>query len=180
MQCLYSLCINRWHSAYFLASSATRHCAVMGLNFDIPETHLNDGAAREHLKRVWWTSYLLDHTCAAINGQMVSIQDDDISVSFPSSNGLNPNKMSEFANPHYMSARVALAKILSKIIKSLYGRANQSEPFLQRVQNALKGLKNWLQRLPEPLRMNQAMTGDSGAIRSLHLSFNQVCADRWR
>ncbi|EEU37830.1 uncharacterized protein NECHADRAFT_88291 [Fusarium vanettenii 77-13-4] len=163
----------RWHSAYFLASSATRHCAVMGLNFNIPETHLHDGAAREHLIRVWWTSYLLDHTCAAINGQMVSIQDYDVCVSFPSSDGLNPNEMSEFANPHYMSARVELVRILSKIIKSLYGRANQSESFLQRVQNALKGLKSWLQRLPEPLRMNQAVAGDSGAVRSLHLFFNQ-------
>ncbi|RMJ18420.1 hypothetical protein BHE90_001286 [Fusarium euwallaceae] len=171
--CLYSLCINRWHSAYFLASSATRHCAVMGLNFDIPETHLHDGAAREHLKRVWWTSYLLDHTCAAINGQMVAIQDDDISVSFPSNDGLSQTELSDFGNPHYISARVDLVRILRNIIKSLYGRANQNEPFLHRVQNALKGLRQWLQSLPEPLRMNQAVAGDSRDVRSLHLFFNQ-------
>ncbi|KAL0930616.1 fungal specific transcription factor domain-containing protein [Colletotrichum truncatum] len=172
--CLYSLCINRWHSAYFLASSAVRHCAVMGLQFDIPKPLLRDNAAREHIRRIWWTSYILEHTCALGGGQLVSALDGGILVDFPSFSGLSDAEKSDFENPNSMTAMIQLVRLSQTITKSLYGREEYSTSFLQRVQSRLRDLQNWFRTLPEDLKMthNGANTRLEH-VKSLHLFFNR-------
>ncbi|TPX07440.1 uncharacterized protein E0L32_002090 [Thyridium curvatum] len=105
---LYSLCINRWHSAYFLASSALRHCAVMGLHFNIPEASIPDAATREHLRRVWWTSYILEIICAVNAGQMLRIEDDEVLVDPPTNAGLAEADQADFADPGFLLDMVRL------------------------------------------------------------------------
>lgn len=174
IKCLYSLCVNRWHSAYFLASSAIRHSAVMGLQFNLPEAHVTDRATREHLRRLWWTSYTLEHICAVNCGQMILIEDDEITVDFPSSEGLSKADHEDFEDPSCMCAIIELVRLMRKINSSLYGRRNHSEPFLQRVQAGLRGLKHWSQSLPGHLHMQPEPNKSAEHVKSLHLLFNQV------
>ncbi|KAJ3539319.1 hypothetical protein NM208_g5538 [Fusarium decemcellulare] len=172
--CLYALCINRRHSAYFLASSAVRRGIVMGLHFNLPEVQLKDREVKEHLTRVWWTSYVLDHVSASISSQIVSVPDDEIFVDLPSSIAVIGARQTDFAHTEWILARIELAKISRKMIKSVYGRSRQKESFLQRVQHALRDLKQWVDCLPAEVQMDsQSSHSKPEAIRSLHLAFNQ-------
>ncbi|KAI0098092.1 fungal-specific transcription factor domain-containing protein [Nemania sp. FL0031] len=173
MLCLFSLCVNRRHSAYFLASSAVRLGVVMGLHFNIPESQLQDASLRQHLNWIWWTSYVLDHTCAAISSQIPSISDEDIFVDMPLT--MPDAEKSDVDKFEYISARTQLARLSKRIISSLYGRAQQPGPFLQRVQHALRDLRQWLQALPVTLQMKPEPTQSTPEnVRFLHLAFNQI------
>ncbi|RAK86385.1 hypothetical protein BO79DRAFT_247035 [Aspergillus costaricaensis CBS 115574] len=172
--CLYALCINRRHSAYFLASSAIRRAVVMGLHFDFPNPHLNDPELKEHIKRLWWTSYVLDHLCASISSQLVSISDNDIFVDLSFTPDVAHERQSDFAHTEWFLARVHLARITRKTVESVYDRRQKKESFLQRVQYALRDLKQWLNDLPRDIQMGtQPSHLKPRPIQSLHLTFNQ-------
>ncbi|KAJ6178241.1 hypothetical protein N7519_008702, partial [Penicillium mononematosum] len=172
--CLYALCINRRHSAYFLASSAVRRGVVMGLNFDFPNTHMNDPELKEHLKRVWWASYVLDHLCASISSQLVSISDKDIFVDLSLSTNVAGQPQGDFPHTEWIIARVDLARLARRTIESVYGRGQQKVSFLQRVQYSLRDLKQWLNDLPEDMQMGAESSHlKPQPIQSLHLHFNQ-------
>ncbi|KAH7232370.1 uncharacterized protein BKA55DRAFT_598329 [Fusarium redolens] len=152
--CLYALSINRRHSAYFLASSAVRHCL--------------------HLNRIWWSAYMLDHTTASISSQIASVSDDEIFVDLPSCTGVTGTQQADFQHTELFIARIQLARVTGSIIKSVYGRAQETKPFLQRVQQALQDLKQWLQRLPPDIQMDSGSSHSKPiAVQSLHLAFSQ-------
>ncbi|KAI3334256.1 fungal-specific transcription factor domain-containing protein [Ustulina deusta] len=171
--CLYSLYVNRRHSAYFLASSAVRLGIVMGLHFNIPESQLQDPLVRQHLNWIWWTSYVLDDTCAAISSQIPSISDENIFIDMPlSMPGAEKSDADKF---DYILARTQLARLSKRIISSVYGRMQQQDSFLQRVQQALRDLRQWLQALPTALQMKPEHPQSTPEhVRFLHLAFNQT------
>ncbi|KAI5456786.1 fungal-specific transcription factor domain-containing protein [Mariannaea sp. PMI_226] len=172
--CLYALCINRRHSAYFLASSAVRHCVVMGLHLNLPDAQLQDPGTKEHLTRIWWTAYVMDHTSASISSQMVSIPDDEIFVDEPSTAKIMGMRQSDFEHTEWITARIHLARLTRKMIKSVYGRSQEKVSFLQRVQHALRDLKQWLDKLPDNTQMDsESSYSKPAAVQSLHLAFNQ-------
>ncbi|KAF5008132.1 hypothetical protein FDECE_5568 [Fusarium decemcellulare] len=135
---------------------------------------LKDREVKEHLTRVWWTSYVLDHVSASISSQIVSVPDDEIFVDLPSSVAVIGARQTDFAHTEWILARIELAKISRKMIKSVYGRSRQKESFMQRVQHALRDLKQWVDCLPAEVQMDsQSSHSKPEAIRSLHLAFNQ-------
>ncbi|KAH6989861.1 fungal-specific transcription factor domain-containing protein [Ilyonectria destructans] len=172
--CLYALCINRRHSAYFLASSAIRHCVVMGLHFNLPDAVLKDPETKEHLNRVWWTAYIMDHTSASISSQIVSIPDEEIFVDLPSTSRVTGMRQTDFQHTEWLTARISLAKVTRRMIKSVYGRAQEKHSFLHRVQHSLRDLKRWLEGLPNEIQMYSGFPHSKPAsVQSLHLAFNQ-------
>lgn len=147
----------------------------MGLHFDLPNTQMNDPELKEHLKRVWWTSYVLDHLCASISSQLVSISDKDIFVDLSLGLNVTGARQSDFEHSDWIIARVQLAKLTRRTIETVYGRRQQNESFLQRVQYSLRDLKQWLNGLPKDMKMDtQSSHLKSSPIQSLHLTFNQV------
>ncbi|KAH8660405.1 fungal-specific transcription factor domain-containing protein [Xylariales sp. PMI_506] len=172
---LYSMACNRSMSSYNLTGSAMRLCIIMGLHVNVPEYHLSDRVAREHRNRLFWTAYELDRLEASKLSRTVGIHDDDIEVDLPSDTELPVDRLDDFFGADSQIARLKLAKITGKITKSLYARKPQQEPFLQRVQSVLKDLQEWIQGLPEHLRigMQQSSQGVSGLSRALLLAFNQ-------
>ncbi|CAJ0551518.1 Ff.00g114480.m01.CDS01 [Fusarium sp. VM40] len=172
--CLYALCINRRHSAYFLASSAVRHCLVMGLHFNLPDSQIDDPETKEHLNRLWWSAYIMDHTAASISSQIASVSDDDVFVDLPSSTRVIGMGSADFQHTELLIARIHLARVTRSIIKCLYGRTQETKPFLRRVQHALQDLKQWLQRLPPDIQIDSGSSLSKPiAVQSLHLAFNQ-------
>ncbi len=146
----------------------------MGLHFNIPESQLQDPLVRQHLNWIWWTSYVLDDTCAAISSQIPSISDENIFIDMPlSMPGAEKSDADKF---DYILARTQLARLSKRIISSVYGRMQQQDSFLQRVQQALRDLRQWLQALPTALQMKPEHPQSTPEhVRFLHLAFNQVC-----
>ncbi|KAB2577777.1 putative transcriptional regulatory protein [Lasiodiplodia hormozganensis] len=171
----YSLTVNRRHAAYYLASSAVRLSIVMGLHLSVPEHQLSDRGAREHRHRIWWTAYICDRMWASKLGQPASILDDDIEVDLPSSEGLTGPQARDFGDPDYIIASIRLARLATHIIASIYKRKGQHGAFSQRVQQALRNLRSWVEELPSHLQLDteESLQAKSKPIIYLHLSFNQ-------
>jgi hypothetical protein len=73
-----------------------------------------------------------------------------------------------------MTANIKLARIVGETIARLYSRRKYQETFLQRVQKILKALKNWVDTLPEGLRLNmEDLESSKKPVVSLHMAFNQ-------
>lgn len=81
----------------------------------------------------------------------------------------------QFSDTEDLTANVKLAGIVGETIAKLYSRRKYTETFLQRVQKLLKALRNWVETLPEHIRLNQDdPEANKKPITSLHLAFNQV------
>lgn len=161
-----------------MASSAVRLSVVIGLHLDLPEAHLSDLENREHLRRLWWTSYVLDHTCAMISSHQVSISDDDIFVHLPSNTVVVGPNLDDFQDARILNARISLVKLTRKIVKSVYSRSTYTQPFLHRVQHALRDLQQWLNSLPRILQIQPQNPLPTVNAISLSLFFNQVSDPR--
>lgn len=147
----------------------------MGLNFDFPNTHLNDPELKEHLKGVWWASYVLEHLCASISSQPVSIADKDIFVDSSLSTNVTNQLNSDFPHTEWIVARVNLTRLARRTIESVYGRGERKVSFLKRIQYSLRDLKQWLNDLPKDIQMDAESSNlKPQPIQSLHLHFNQV------
>ncbi|OJJ47978.1 hypothetical protein ASPZODRAFT_151389 [Penicilliopsis zonata CBS 506.65] len=171
---LFSYFLNRRHSAYILISNAMRLSLNIGLNHNIPESQLIDPVERQHRVRIWWTIYIFDRVWGSKMGLPIQILDEDIHVDMPSD--IHPPELQkeQFSDTEYFIANIKLARIAGDTITMLYSRRKYTETFLQRVQKLLKALKNWLETLPERIRLttDDAETNKKH-ITSLHLSFNQ-------
>ncbi|KXH34004.1 fungal specific transcription factor domain-containing protein [Colletotrichum simmondsii] len=171
----YSLALNRRHTAYTFAGSATRLAVVMGLHLNVPETQLRDAAAREHRVRVWWTAYIFDRMWAAKLSHPVAVQDIDIEVDLPSNPVVDDNIADDFADASYFVASVKLAGLLGKVVPSIYRRRLQDTSLSHRVQEALKDLRGWSAELPPQLHIDSKPTSERMPKPiSLHLNFNQA------
>lgn len=150
----------------------------MGLHVNVPEVQLSDRVTREHRNRVWWTAYEFDRWHASKLSQPVAIQDEDIQVDLPSNAGLPPLAKDDFEEVDHNVARIKLAGLSGQITKVLYARKPEQEPFLQRVQQVLKNLQDWIKSLPAHLHADDAQRPQSvsSRTRSLMLTFNQVNA----
>ncbi|GFF66715.1 hypothetical protein IFM47457_08424 [Aspergillus lentulus] len=171
---LFSYYLNRRHSAYVLIGSAMRLSLQIGLNHNIPESQLIDPVERQHRVRIWWTIYIFDRMWGSKMGMPSQILDDDIHVDMPSK--ISPAQLhdEQFSDPDYQKANIELARIVGETIAKLYSRRKYSETFLQRVQKLLKALKNWIDTLPDHLRLNENDPEmNTKHISSLHLAFNQ-------
>ncbi|KAI8287923.1 hypothetical protein K4K60_011811 [Colletotrichum sp. SAR11_57] len=170
----YSLALNRRHTAYTFAGSATRLAVVMGLHLNVPESQLRDVAAREHRNRVFWTAYIFDRMWASKLGHPVCVQDVDIEVDLPSNPTVDESIADDFADASYFVASVKLARVLGKIVPLIYRRRNQQMSLSHRVQEALNDLRGWVEELPPQLHIDHKVTSERMQKPiSLHLNFNQ-------
>ncbi|KAI8682070.1 Zn(2)-C6 fungal-type domain-containing protein [Fusarium keratoplasticum] len=170
----YSLALNRRYTAYALAGSSVRLSVVMGLHLNVPESQLRDAAAREHRNRVWWTAYSFDRMWASRLGHPVAIQDNDIEVDLPSDPVLE-TPSDDFADSAYFIASIRLARLAGRVINSIYTRRPQQKTLSQRVQEALRDLRTFVEELPAHLHI-ESTDGPEPSPKplSLHLYFNQV------
>ncbi|KAL4816613.1 fungal-specific transcription factor domain-containing protein [Aspergillus spinulosporus] len=172
---LFSYYLNRRHSAYVLIGSAMRLGLCIGLNHNIPESQLIDPVERQHRVRIWWTIYIFDRMWASKMGLPSQILDDDIHLDMPSSTLPKQIYEEQFTDAEYIKANINLARIVGETTAKVYSRRKYNETFLQRVQKLLKALKNWVDTLPEHLRLNvEDPEMNTKQVTSIHLAFNQV------
>lgn len=173
-QSLFSYYLNRRHSAYVLIGNAMRMSLTIGLNHNIPESQLIDPVERQHRIEIWWTIYIFDRMWGSKMGLPMQILDEDIHVDMPTPISPRWRHDEELSDTDYMTANIKLARIVGETISKLYSRRKYEETFLQRVQKLLKALKNWVDTLPESLRLNmEDLESSKKPIVSLHMAFNQ-------
>ena len=146
----------------------------MGLHLNVPDSQLNDAEAREHRNRVWWTAYIFDRMWASKLGHPVAVRDDAVEVDLPS-NAVLGKGVDDFGDSAYSIASIKLARLSGRMLHSIYSRVPQQKSLSQRVQEALKDLRQWVEELPGHLNIeSNDATELSPKPVSLHLSFNQA------
>ncbi|KZF24914.1 putative C6 transcription factor [Xylona heveae TC161] len=171
---LFSYFLNRRHSAYSLIGMAMRLGLTIGLNHNVPESQLIDPVERQHRVRLWWTIYMFDRMWGSKMGLPMQVLDEDIHVDMPSTVYPQTEHDAQFLDTKYSIAGINLAQIAGEIVAKIYSRKTYHETFLQRVQKLLKSLKNWVETLPEHVKLKSQDDGPNQKhIVSLHLSFNQ-------
>ncbi|PWY94559.1 hypothetical protein BO94DRAFT_457304, partial [Aspergillus sclerotioniger CBS 115572] len=167
---LFSQFLNRWHSAYLMVGNALRFALLVGLNHNIPDNQCPDPTAREHRLRLWWTIYIFDRFWGLKLGLPVQLSDDDIHVGLPMDLD-TPTYTEDFVPSLYQVAFIKLAQISTRIMRTIYSRTQFTETFLQREQRLLIELRQWMQSLPGPLRLQTNQPNPKGNIL-IHLQFN--------
>ncbi|KAI6782178.1 uncharacterized protein J7T54_002415 [Emericellopsis cladophorae] len=171
----FSLALNRRYSAYWISGTSMRMAIVIGLHLHIPPSQIGDAAVCEHRKRVFWSAYIIDRMWASMLGHPPAVQDEDIDVGLPSDVVVAPELAGDFADAAYYIASLRLASVVTRTIRSIYGRRNTGKTFTARVQQALTDLRVWVEELPSHLHVDAQGFADSVPKPvSLHLSFNQV------
>lgn len=147
---------------------------TIGLNHNISESQLIDPVERQHRIEIWWTIYIFDRMWGSKMGLPMQILDEDIHVDMPTPISPRWRHEEELSDTDYMTANIKLAQIVGETITKLYSRRKYQETFLQRVQKLLKSLKNWMETLPESLRLNmEDLESSKKPVVSLHMAFNQ-------
>lgn len=147
---------------------------TIGLNHNISESQLIDPVERQHRIEIWWTIYIFDRMWGSKMGLPMQILDEDIHVDMPTTISPRWRHEEELSDTDYMTANIKLARIVGETITKLYSRRKYQETFLQRVQKLLKALKNWVDTLPESLRLNmEDLESSKKPLVSLHMAFNQ-------
>ncbi|KAE8377033.1 fungal-specific transcription factor [Aspergillus bertholletiae] len=168
---LYSYFLNRRHSAYMLIGSAMRLGLILGLNHNIPARQCTDPTEREHRVRLWWAIYIFDRMYTSKIGFPLQIRDDDIYVDLPTA-VTGSDAEDQFSDTTYLVSSVRLARITGQIIEKIYTRKPHQESFLQREQQLLLALQDWVQSLPGHIKLPANETPQKHVV-SLHLQFNQ-------
>ncbi|KPM39216.1 hypothetical protein AK830_g7347 [Neonectria ditissima] len=170
----YSLALNRRYSAFTLSGTAMRMAIVLGLHLEIPASQLHDAGAREHRRRVFWTTYIFDRIWASKLSHPPAIQDDDIEVDLPSTPIVDQPVVDDFADPAYYIAHTQLAGMVTTVIRTIYRQRNRGTNLSTRAQKSLKDLRAWVDGLPSHLRIDvPRITGTGPNPVTLHLFFNQ-------
>ncbi|KAF7537799.1 hypothetical protein G7054_g3477 [Neopestalotiopsis clavispora] len=170
---LYSLEVNRRHSTYALIGTAIRLQNVMGLHLNIDGKHISSPEIREHRNRLWWTTFAFDRMLSSKIGLPVSIADGDILVDLPS-DACQINR-DDFMDHNVLIASIHLARIAGRMVKSVYGRTIQQQPFLERVQGVYDEMQQWSNDLPQNLQFGaEQHNAEAAGHLHLRLSYNQL------
>ncbi|OOF99212.1 hypothetical protein ASPCADRAFT_163270 [Aspergillus carbonarius ITEM 5010] len=173
---LYSYFLNRRHSAYILIGNAMRLGLILGLNHNIPERQCPDPVERQHRIRLWWAIYIFDRMYTSKIGFPLQIRDEDIHVDMPT-DVVSPAAEEQFSDTAYLVASIRLSRIIGQTIDKIYCRKQHAESFLQREQQLLLALQEWLRSLPEHIKLRPDEKAPPKHIVSLHLQFNQSSDD---
>jgi hypothetical protein len=107
-------------------------------------------------------------------GHPVAVREDDIEVDLPTDPVLD-TPSDDFADSSYFIASIRLASLAAKVINSIYTRKPQKKTLSQRVQEALRDLRAFVEELPAHLHIEPTDAPEpSPKPLSLHLYFNQV------
>ncbi|TPX11308.1 uncharacterized protein E0L32_001126 [Thyridium curvatum] len=172
--CFYSNALGRVKSAHMYSGMAVRHATCLGLHRSTSASTCLSPIEREHRIRLWWTVYVFDRSTCSKLGQPLTIQDSDIDVEMPSSDGIAVNDPSKLGDPDILIAHISLSQITGLIMSDIYKPPSKSSSgkFVQHVRAILQKLRTWDAHLPVGLRWKPE-GGVRRSVASLQLHFNQ-------
>ncbi|RSM12340.1 hypothetical protein CEP52_002557 [Fusarium oligoseptatum] len=170
--CFYSNALGRTKSAHMYSGIALRLSTSLKLHRNLSEGSDLSAVDREHRIRLWWTVYIFDRSTSSRLSLPATIQDRDIDVDPPTSDGLASDVQDVLGPPAHLIAHLNLARITGCIMQDIYGLSSKENAanFVQNVRAILQRLTKWDAHVPSSLRWSQSA---NRSVASLHLHFNQ-------
>ena len=145
----YMQTINRRDAAYLLIGIALRMAISLGLHQEISDKDM-DSDMREHRRRVWWSTYSMERLLCVTSGHPISIQDEDIDVLLPTAKAEEDDRIASI-----LASYTELSRIQGIIGEKIYRKKPKSSSDLSAcIQNIMKRLSDWSERLPEAMRLS--------------------------
>ncbi|ORZ24898.1 fungal-specific transcription factor domain-domain-containing protein [Lobosporangium transversale] len=138
---------------FMYVGMAIRMAQVMGLNRPVDPKRLKDMDEREVQirKTIWWSCYQADRWTSAALGKPMVISDVDCLVDYPAS--LSESERYYVESFHHMTD---LAKILGKVILSLYTSTNAATCSSAVFSHLDQSLSEWFDSMPSISAPNEA------------------------
>ncbi|KAL2847755.1 fungal-specific transcription factor domain-containing protein [Aspergillus pseudoustus] len=143
--------INRRDTAYVYIGIALRMAISLGLHQEVSDPEM-DNEAREHRRRVWWSTYSMERLLCVTSGHPLTIQDEDIDLLSP-----GPLPGEDDHTSSVLASYTELSRIHGIIGEKIYRKRQKSGPDLSIcIQHIMKRLNGWFEQLPETIRLNPA------------------------
>ena len=152
--------------------NALRLGLSLGLNHSSVGNESSDIAAREHRVRLWWSIYIMDRFWGLKSGFPAQVSDEDIHVGFPNAL-VSESHREQFSDHAIQIASIEIARLAGNTTRELYGRKKAGGSFLQREQKLLIRQRNWMESLPDHLKLSSDKPNSRHTV-ILHLQFNYV------
>ncbi|KAL4781225.1 fungal-specific transcription factor domain-containing protein [Aspergillus varians] len=152
----YMQTLNRRDAAYFYIGTALRMSISLGLHQEVADQEI-DVRSKEHRRRVWWSTYSMERLLCVTSGHPISIQDEDIDVLYP-----QPLPGEDSRPASILRSYTELSWIQGTIGEEIYRKKQKSGTSLSAsVQNIMKRLSSWFNKLPEAVRLNPLDLGET-------------------
>ncbi|KAE8133665.1 C6 transcription factor [Aspergillus pseudotamarii] len=143
--------LNRRDAAFLYIGLALRMAISLGLHQEVSDPAISEDD-RNRRRRAWWSVYSLDRLLSVKSGNPITIQDEDIGVTWPI-----PAESSH-AVPWpsvVLTYYTQLSRILGRIGEEIYRKKPRSgSNLLASVQSITNDLSEWLRRIPDRLRID--------------------------
>jgi proline utilization trans-activator len=147
----YMQTLNRRDAAYLYIGLALRMAVSLGLHQEVSDQEM-DEYAREHRRRVWWSTYSMERLLCVTSGHPISIQDEDIDLLPPRPIGSECPRISSV-----LASYTQLSRIQGVIGEQIYRKKRNSGPSLSAsVQSIMKSISEWFGQLPDNVRLDLA------------------------
>ncbi|GAB1212164.1 hypothetical protein ATERTT37_001294 [Aspergillus terreus] len=134
-----------------LIGLALRMAISLGLHQEVSDPTISEDV-RNRRRRAWWSVYSLDRLLSVKSGNPITIQDEDIGTTWPvPTPGSSDIPWPSVVLTHYTQ----LSRILGRIGEEIYRKKPRTGTnLLASAQSITTDLSEWLQRVPDGLRID--------------------------
>ncbi|KAI9042457.1 transcription factor domain-containing protein [Aspergillus affinis] len=143
--------LNRRDAAFLYIGLALRMAISLGLHQEVSDPSISEGD-RNRRRRAWWSVYSLDRLLSVKSGNPITIHDEDIGIKWP----IPIDRTADVPWPSVvLTYYTQLSRILGRIGEEIYRKKPRSgSNLLASVQSITNDLSEWLQRIPDRLRID--------------------------
>lgn len=140
--------LNRRDAAFLYTGLALRMAISLGLHQEVSDPHLSE-SIRDRRRRAWWSAYSLDRLLSVKSGNPISIQDEDIGTTWPTTEGGLSVSWPSIVFIHYTK----LSRILGRVGEGTHADGQTVGPPVAGTINA-DGEQRSIARSPDPDRIS--------------------------
>ncbi|KAI2795312.1 hypothetical protein POX_a01918 [Penicillium oxalicum] len=143
--------LNRRDAAFIYIGLALRMAISLGLHQEVSDPAISE-TDRNRRRNAWWSVYSLDRVLSVRSGNPITIQDDDIGISWPAAlDGSICDPWPSVVLTYYTQ----VSRILGRIGEEIYRKKPRSgSNLVLSVQSIMSELTTWQESVPEPLRID--------------------------
>ncbi|KAF3389155.1 Proline utilization trans-activator [Penicillium rolfsii] len=146
--------LNRRDAAFIYIGLALRMAISLGLHQEVSDPGISE-TDRNRRRRAWWSVYSLDRVLSVKSGNPITIQDEDIGITWPAAlDGSTTDPWPSIVLTYYTQ----LSRILGRIGEEIYRKKPRSgSNLIMSVQSITNDLASWLRSIPDGLRIDFSM-----------------------